>query len=407
MNKLGEVVAAIFDKLKDLFSVFEFSFFFSGGACVLAFVYLGLRLGNVEQLPFTPGHLGADGASDAAVALAWSASLVIYLFASYLAGLAAFAVGRNIRRWIVGPWGGLFGGKDDLAAAIKKIVQFHGLDRHERYRIYFTEARVRPPLAPPQEDLEPKKMESLGYLYPRLWAEIRQADKLQTSVNHITSFWLRAAVYDGLVVATVLWVGVITFVRHADLETTGTSYDDAATVVSPADGATTHEGAAEPIDIRVPATTEELTISFQDGRPAASPAETEAAVDSAGNPKESEKAAVEDKSSDTPRDSPALTKKREDEAEPAGTDEGDCTPGAIGVTGLIWVAGLFLIAMFMWESRKTSVNQLTEVAATVAWICHVQAQQADGDSKVSSRGEPKDGKGDGDVPPPTPSAGIS
>jgi hypothetical protein len=173
LGSIAELIKVIVAKISALFDVFDVSFFVSGGACMLAFAYLRTIYG--EALPFPDG------------ALAVAAAIV----GSYITGLLCFASGRWLRRRIFGrPWQG------DLDARLRDALSAHGLDKDASLARYFD---------------RPAKGR---HLYPRLWAEVRQADDLKVSFDLLRSYWVRAAVYDGLLCVLVIWglaVGISMF----------------------------------------------------------------------------------------------------------------------------------------------------------------------------------------------------
>lgn len=164
LGSIAEVIKVIVAKISALFDVFDVSFFVSGGACMLAFAYLRSVYG--DALPFPEGALGVAAA----------------IVGSYITGLLCFATGRWLRRTLLGrPWRG------DFEARLRQAMSAHGLDKHAW-------------LAPYAE------RKALGRdIYPRLWAEVRQADDLKASFDLLRSYWVRAAVFDGLICVLVIW----------------------------------------------------------------------------------------------------------------------------------------------------------------------------------------------------------
>jgi len=164
LSSIAELIKVIVAKISALFDVFDVSFFVSGGACMLAFAYLRSVYGSA--MPYPQG------------ALAVAAAVV----GSYIAGLLCFATGRWLRRRVLGLlWQG------DFEARLRQAMSAHGLDKDPSLAPYFErKAKARD-------------------IYPRLWAEIRQADDLKASFDLLRSYWVRAAVYDGLLCVIVIW----------------------------------------------------------------------------------------------------------------------------------------------------------------------------------------------------------
>jgi len=212
MKEIAEVLRVILDKFLGFFGIFDLSFFVSGGAFVLAVTYLFRALNLGLPVPLSDYVLG------------FAAVLVIYL-----CGLVNFGVGRYIRRTLAGPWGyesGLPGWrKVSLGGTVRQTMLQHHLDTEPRFAQYFAPVtpKFTPAAAPkavktaakgtnrpwsvrPQSDEEREGDQRFTQLYTRLWAEIRQRDTLEPSFTHINSYWVRAAVYDGLVVSIAAWM---------------------------------------------------------------------------------------------------------------------------------------------------------------------------------------------------------
>lgn len=164
LGSIAELIKVIVGKISTLFDVFDVSFFVSGGACMLAFAYLRSIYG--EALPFPAGALG----------------IAAGIAGSYITGLLCFASGRWLRRKILGrPW------QVNLDARLEQAIRAHGLDEDAPLASYL-------------------KRKATGQdIYPRLWAEVRQADDLKVSFDLLRSYWVRAAVYDGLICVLVIW----------------------------------------------------------------------------------------------------------------------------------------------------------------------------------------------------------
>lgn len=165
LTNIAEIVRTLISKISTLFEVIDLSFFVSGGTCMLAFVYM--RHVYVGALPDLSGAL----------------TFCVAILGSYVMGLLCFAIGRWLRRTALGrPW------TVDLNAHLADCLASHGLDAGEPARPYLRSPRSRK-----------------DALYPRLWAELRQDVSLKPSFELITSYWVRAAVYDGLIAALGFW----------------------------------------------------------------------------------------------------------------------------------------------------------------------------------------------------------
>ena len=173
LGSIAELIKVTVAKISAIFDVFDLSFFVSGGACLLAFAYLRSIYG--DALPFPEGAL----------------AVAAVIAGSYISGLLCFAAGRWLRRTVLGrPW------QVDFEARLAQAMRSHGLDEDAALAPYF------------------KRKAKARDIYPRLWAEVRQSDDLKVSFDLLRSYWVRAAVYDGLICVLVIWgfaIGIAMF----------------------------------------------------------------------------------------------------------------------------------------------------------------------------------------------------
>ncbi len=202
MAELARAVGALLERLADFFDLFDLSFFVSGGTFVLA-VAVWLHHRGVAASSF------GDWALVAGVLLA------------YVAGLGCFAVGRAVRRTLLGPWAGLDsplapdpadasprdGGRPFLGFALAANLRALGLDADPRFAPLFA-----PDEAGPLEwrDGLPARWSRtferrFAKLYARLWGELRETASDGAGYRLLRSYWVRAATLDGLVVAVGAW----------------------------------------------------------------------------------------------------------------------------------------------------------------------------------------------------------
>jgi hypothetical protein len=115
------------------------------------------------------------------------------VFGCYVNGMVFFAAGRFIRRTFATLFPGGSGAGDKgkkFDALFLEVLQAHGLADQQPFKEYLDRAQVR----------------GVWRLYVRLWAEIRQADRLAPSFLLLKRYWVMAATYDGLAVALALWI---------------------------------------------------------------------------------------------------------------------------------------------------------------------------------------------------------
>lgn len=171
MKELGDALKALLDKLSDFFDIFDLSFFVSGAAAIAALAFWGLRAGITLPASTSP----------------WVNVLVVIL-ACYITGLLCFALGRWVRMQIMK----LLGEKSS-DEFLRTVVEAHVLQDEEPYKSYLADNAKGDP----------------GRLYTRLWAEIRQSDRLAPSLSLVRRYWVMAATYDGLAFALVVWMVVL------------------------------------------------------------------------------------------------------------------------------------------------------------------------------------------------------
>lgn len=176
LNSIAELVKVLVSKISTLFDVIDLSFFVSGGSCMLALVYM--RYVHGGALPEISGAL----------------AFAIAILGSYVMGLLCFSMGRWIRRVLLGrPWAIKF---DDQ---VKNAVEAHGLRVDAFIDGYFE-----------------RKSASKEALYTRLWAELRHSPDLKASLDLLTAYWVRAAVYDGLIAAMGVWAFAVVLALSRD-----------------------------------------------------------------------------------------------------------------------------------------------------------------------------------------------
>jgi hypothetical protein len=186
MKELGEALRSILDKLSQFLDLFDLSFLLSGAATASAIWYLAYRSGIPLPIP----------------SAGWQLVAAVVVF-SYISGLASFALGR---------WPRTVGKRREKSfdALFSRVLTAHGLSDVPSFKAYLDQATVR----------------GSWRLYVRLWAEIRASPPAAASLALLNRYWVMAAMYDGLFVAAILWMGAIgsgTFwLRHDFDHVTGT-----------------------------------------------------------------------------------------------------------------------------------------------------------------------------------------
>ena len=189
MQQLADTLQALFTKLLEIFDLLDFSFLISGGVALIGVLY-GL---GVFGVPLDFSHPD-------------SMDVALGTLAAYVGGLVCFGAGRALRTRVAGPWGHRSGGPS-MADAIRANATVHGLSEIPSLRRYF----VAHDEELPSKDLgraNDADMRAYG-LYPRLWSSVRQAPEAAESFKLLRSFWVRAAIYDGLSIALLIWTFVL------------------------------------------------------------------------------------------------------------------------------------------------------------------------------------------------------
>lgn len=197
MDEIAGLIKELVARIASFFDLFDLSFFISGGFSLLGLHYLFFILR--ADFPWPEGEV---------------LSAVVAVLLAYVLGLLCFAAGRPARRFVQRSFeprqtpfeagGGAPGasaqpGQDLRGAYLAKLVTSHRLDRDELLKRYW------------EDDSGRKKAPSdaMDTIYPLMWAELRQSAPLAPSSRLLTAYWVRAAIYDGLIPALILWIAVL------------------------------------------------------------------------------------------------------------------------------------------------------------------------------------------------------
>lgn len=201
MSEVAKAVKPLFDKFIDFFDIFDLSFFVSGATFVAAIAWAGLT-------PALAQLIGLESIDDEGIWFANNAvpsvAVAMLVLASYVSGMTCFALGRFVRKWV-------FRGKDRLTGTKHKRPNtlFDELVRHgilERRGAGFRVSKHgrRIPWLARYVDVDPSEMQDTA-LYVRMWAEVRQRERLSPSFSLLRRYWVSAATLDGLFVAFGTW----------------------------------------------------------------------------------------------------------------------------------------------------------------------------------------------------------
>jgi hypothetical protein len=201
MSEVAKAVKPLFDKFIDFFDIFDLSFFVSGATFVAAIAWAGLTPSLAQLIGLE--SIDGDGA--------WFANseapgigVAMLVLASYVSGMTCFALGRFVRKWV-------FRGKDRLtgddrrrATSLLDELVRHGMlaRRPEGSGFRVTQNGRRIPWLSRYVDGDYAQDNAL---YVRMWAEVRQRERLSPSFSLLRRYWVSAATLDGLFVAFGTW----------------------------------------------------------------------------------------------------------------------------------------------------------------------------------------------------------
>jgi len=192
MDNLAALFKELLARVAAIFDIFDLSFFVAGGMSLLGLRYLVYLL-NVS-FPEPRGEV---------------LPVMVVILLSYVLGHLCFTLGRRFRRMVLSGFqlrvygkasdadpGGVAQELDGLGQDkyIKLLLRSHRLNQHPRYASYLKQV------------IQPEEANYHATLYPLLWAELRQNRELEPSMRLISAYWVRAAIYDGLVPALILWI---------------------------------------------------------------------------------------------------------------------------------------------------------------------------------------------------------
>ena len=210
--EVAKTVKPLFDKFIDFFDIFDLSFFVSGATFVAAIAW-------ARMTPHLGGLLGNfDGRAPAEAPISIPGiGVVVLVFASYIAGMTCFAVGRFSRKQIDrlrDRWRARRG-KATRSILFEELAQ-HGVIEPcagAPGRWQLTEHAEHLPWLSRYFVDGGRGQESA--LYVRMWAELRQHTRLNPSFSLLRRYWVSAATLDGLFVALSTWSLLLLLGSHS------------------------------------------------------------------------------------------------------------------------------------------------------------------------------------------------
>ncbi len=178
MSEVARAVNALFDKL---FEILDLSFVVSGATFMAALAW-DPRTSELDIPRLVDGPLG----------------IVILVVAAHTSGMTCFAAGRQIRRLLTR----FFGRKPPIDDLFDQLIR-HGVIAAKPGNGFAYTGKVEIPwLARYVED--PAGAQPYA-LYARMWAEVRQQERLLPSFSLVRRYWVSAATLDGLFIALLTW----------------------------------------------------------------------------------------------------------------------------------------------------------------------------------------------------------
>jgi hypothetical protein len=201
MNETAQSLQALLGRIGAFFDIFDLSFVVSG-ASSLAALLLVYKLHGPTVFPD------------------WLANVyggVLLVLSCYVLGMLSFVLGRLLRRILLR----LLSGKSfaqRLAQGVADALKQHEL--HPKDDDQSTLAGCIRLLAPLQDPKlrgkrpDPQAQSAALRLYTLMWTQIRQQSDLTPSHILLSRYWVMAALCDGMVVSSVLWLGVLLSSLH-------------------------------------------------------------------------------------------------------------------------------------------------------------------------------------------------
>lgn len=201
MNETAQSLQALLGRIGAFFDIFDLSFVVSG-ASSLAALLLVYKLHGPSTFPD------------------WLANVyggVLLVLSCYVLGMLSFVLGRLLRRILLR----LLSGKSfsqRLAQGVADAMKQHDLrPKDEDQSTLAGCIRLLEPLQDPKlrgKRPDPQAQSAALRLYTLMWTQIRQQSDLTPSHILLSRYWVMAALCDGMVVSSVLWLGVLLSSLH-------------------------------------------------------------------------------------------------------------------------------------------------------------------------------------------------
>lgn len=212
MTEAVQSLQALLGRISSFFDIFDLSFVVSGATSLAAlclYYKLNAPMGFPEWLASAYGG-------------------ILFVLGCYVLGMLSFILGRLVRRIVMrarGPFlrrqAGLIchalrehkieakpGDKSAQAQCIQELLSSTAFDGPHK-------SGKQPSKKSGADGVEQQRLEQTAHrLYTLLWTQVRQQQDLSPSHVLLSRYWVMAALCDGMVVASLLWFGVLLSSKH-------------------------------------------------------------------------------------------------------------------------------------------------------------------------------------------------
>jgi len=169
-EEVGSGLRSILERIGEFFHIFDLSFFVAGVMTFAALAFLYIMMKMPHEFPFAP----------------W-VGVVAFVVGSYVCGLIAFTVGRELN--------GVAFRRRILQRILPQAMAAHNL----------TGKNIAPYMNAEQS--------RFWWLYIRMWSEIAHEKSAPLVLHHLMRYWAMAATYDGIGFGFLVWATALVAVQ--------------------------------------------------------------------------------------------------------------------------------------------------------------------------------------------------
>lgn len=196
MTEAVQSLQALLGRISSFFDIFDLSFVVSG-ASSLAALFLMYKLNAPIGFPDWLGTVYGG---------------ILIVLGCYVLGMMSFILGRIVRRGImrVYKWSRF---DERLAQQVTDALREHDIkvkdDEHSTLAECVRKLHPQTEHSHRNKPLDAKLQPVALRLYTLLWTQVRQQHELAPSHVLLNRYWVMAALCDGMIVASILWFGVL------------------------------------------------------------------------------------------------------------------------------------------------------------------------------------------------------